>query len=138
MKKNKKVYLRIIGVIMLVLIILLMFGWSMIKKEHNHMHSLEIESIDFKRLNDGEYYGYYEGGVYGWRENTVMVDIDSGKLVGIKVVDASEKYAKDLLMNLFGRIIDAQSLDVDTVSGATLTSKGLLKSIQHALKEAME
>lgn len=34
--------------------------------------------------------------------------------------------------------IEAQSLQVDTVSGATLTSKAYLKSVENALMQACE
>jgi uncharacterized protein with FMN-binding domain len=35
---------------------------------------------------------------------------------------------------IIGKIIEKQSLDVDTVSGATISSKGILKAVENALQ----
>ena len=37
---------------------------------------------------------------------------------------------------LYARVIQAQSLQVDTISGATLTSKAYLQSVENALLQA--
>jgi uncharacterized protein with FMN-binding domain len=37
---------------------------------------------------------------------------------------------------LFDRVIEAQSLQVDAISGATLTSKAYLKAVENALEQA--
>jgi uncharacterized protein with FMN-binding domain len=37
---------------------------------------------------------------------------------------------------LYDRVIAAQSLQVDTISGATLTSKGWLQCVENALVQA--
>jgi uncharacterized protein with FMN-binding domain len=37
---------------------------------------------------------------------------------------------------LYDRVIQAQSLQVDTISGATLTSKAYLQGVENALRKA--
>ncbi len=37
---------------------------------------------------------------------------------------------------LYARVIQAQSLQVDTISGATLTSKAYLQAVENALLQA--
>jgi uncharacterized protein with FMN-binding domain len=39
---------------------------------------------------------------------------------------------------LFGRVLEERSLEVDAVSGATLTSRAYLKGLEDALKKAQK
>jgi len=41
---------------------------------------------------------------------------------------------EEMRQELFDRIIDQQSLQVDTITGATVTSRAYLKSIEEALR----
>jgi uncharacterized protein with FMN-binding domain len=40
--------------------------------------------------------------------------------------------------DLFKRVIDSDSLQVDAISGATLTSKAHLKALENALKQSQK
>jgi uncharacterized protein with FMN-binding domain len=41
-------------------------------------------------------------------------------------------------VELYDRVIQAQSLQVDTISSATLTSKAYLKAVENALVQAQQ
>lgn len=110
--------------------------WSYLAKEHHEIRSLPLNAVDFNRLNDGSYTGRYEGGMYKWRENEVLVTITSGKVTGIEVLKHKENQAIEFTNTLFGRVIEAQSLQVDVISGATLTSKAYLQGVENALLQA--
>ncbi|MNN75750.1 Electron transport complex subunit RsxG [compost metagenome] len=60
--------------------------------------------------------------------------MSSGKVTDIKVLEQTEKKTPEFTEELFGRVIQAQSLQVDTISGATLTSKAFLKGVEGALE----
>ena len=45
------------------------YGWSKIKKEHNEILAMSFSNINFDELMDGSFEGYFEGGMYKWREN---------------------------------------------------------------------
>lgn len=62
----------------------------------------------------------------------------SSKVTDIKILEQTEKRRPDLTDELFARVIRAQSLQVDTISGATLTSKAYLKGVENALNKAQE
>lgn len=112
-------------------------GWSFVAKEHREAAGLPLNAVDFDRLNDGTYHGAYAGGMYQWRYNECDVTVDSGRVTDIQLtggVDPGEGVF-DLQM-LYDRVIKAQSLQVDVISGATLTSKGYLQCIENALIQA--
>ncbi|MDD3113906.1 MAG: FMN-binding protein [Candidatus Izemoplasmatales bacterium] len=127
----------IAGVVLVVLVIFGYMGWSKVSREHAEARSLPLNSVDFNNLDDGTYTGHYEGGMYKWRANTVQVTIRDGKVVEIVLVDTIDP-AKDNFnaQELYHRVIDSQSLQVDCISGATLTSKAYLQAIENALIEA--
>ena len=114
-------------------------GWSYLSKEHNEAKNLPLNAVNFSKLNDGTYIGEYEGGMYKWRANKVQVTVTSGKVSDIKLLSSSDPGAKNTgQAPLYDRVIEAQSLQVDTISGATLTSKAYLQAVENALKQAQK
>jgi len=109
-------------------------SWSKLMKEHKEASSLPISQIDFSKIDDGVYEGFYEGGMYKWRANKVQVTVNSGKVSKIILLNSTDPANKNTNhITLYDRVIQAQSLQVDTISGATLTSKAYLKAIENAL-----
>jgi uncharacterized protein with FMN-binding domain len=112
-------------------------GWTYLSKEHKEARSLSITSIDFTKLRDGTYEGSYEGGMYKWRANKVQVEVGSGRVITIKLLESSETGGNNAnSAMLYDRVIREQSLQVDAISGATLTSKAYLKAVELALVKA--
>jgi uncharacterized protein with FMN-binding domain len=112
-------------------------GWSRLMKEHQEARSLPLDAVDFSRLSDGTYHGAYEGGMYKWRANECDVTVADGKIAGIQLVGSKDPGSKNTQHEvLYDRVIEAQSLQVDTVSGATLTSKAWLQAVENALLQA--
>lgn len=111
----------------------------------NELKNLPIAAMDFSILHDGTYVGEYDGGKSPMRAATVEVTVASGKVIDIKVLksDALDKDGKPVELtkgltvgDLFDSVIREQSLQVDTISGATLTSKAHLKAVEMALEQA--
>ena len=112
-------------------------GWSFLSKEHIEAKNLTFNAVEFNKLNDGTYIGEYDGGMYKWRVNKVQVIVSSGKVIDIKLLSSSDPGEKNTdQTTLYDRIIKAQSLQVDTISGATLTSNAYLKAVENALIKA--
>jgi uncharacterized protein with FMN-binding domain len=112
-------------------------GWSKLSKEHREARSLPLDAVDFSKLNDGTYHGAYEGGMYKWRANECDVTVTNGKVTGIQLAVSQDPGGKNTQHEpLYERVIQAQSLQVDTVSGATLTSKAYLQAVENALVQA--
>ena len=68
---------------------------------------------------------------------TVSVSIENDKIIGISVVSFSddEPYWSDG-KTVINRILSAQSANVDTVSGATFSSGGIIEAVRAALNSA--
>ena len=82
-------------------------------------------------LKDGSYEG--EHSFIG-----VTVKIANGKIADIKMTrhgGGGEKYAA-MVSPLIGKMIDAQSTDVDAITGATVSSENLKKAVDNALEKA--
>jgi uncharacterized protein with FMN-binding domain len=112
-------------------------GWSLLSREHREAASLPLNAVDFNRLNDGTYHGVYEGGMYKWRANECDVTVTNSKVTGIQLAASKDPGAENTDHEmLYDRVIQAQSLQVDTISGATLTSKAWLQCVENALIQA--
>lgn len=86
-------------------------------------------------FNDGTYQGSGTG--FG---GLIMVNvcISDGKITEIEITshENEDKAYFDQAVGITDKIIKAQSTDVDTISGATYSSKGIREAVYHALKEA--
>ena len=83
--------------------------------------------------------GTYEGSAFGFGDLiTVSVTIKDGRITDISVLDASgeDRPYYNQSLPLLDEMIDKQSTAVDTVSGATLTSEGLIGAVADALGKA--
>ena len=83
---------------------------------------------------DGTYYGSGTG--FGGPLK-VMVEISDGKIVSIEIVENSDGSSYiSKASALISSIISSQSTNVDTVSGATYSSVGIIQAVRDALSQA--
>ncbi len=114
-------------------------GWSNVSREHREAGSLPLNAVDFGKLKDGTYHGAYEGGMYKWRANECQVTVSSGKVTDIQLAGSKDPGGKNSQYQvLYDRVIQKQSLQVDTISGSTLTSKAYLQAVENALLRAQD
>jgi uncharacterized protein with FMN-binding domain len=112
-------------------------GWSRLSAEHKEARSLPLNAVDFGKLSDGTYHGAYEGGMYRWRANECVVTVTDGRVTDIQLTGSKDPGGGNTNCEmLYDRVIQAQSLQVDTISGATLTSKAYLQAVENALIQA--
>ncbi len=77
-----------------------------------------------------------------WGPVQVRLTVDGGTITDVTVIDYPSENGRDRSINaraipvLVSETLDAQSADIDMVSGATVTSAGYLESLQSALDEA--
>lgn len=109
-------------------------GWSKLEKEHREIQGLTLNSVDFSKLKDGVHNGFYMGGIYKWRTNECEVVVEGGKVTEIRLLYSKEFEEENTdIRTLYERVVGAQSLQVDSISGATLTSKAHLQAVENAL-----
>ena len=77
-----------------------------------------------------------------WGPVQVQITVANGEITDVTVVEYPTGNGKDRQINaralpvLVQETLDAQSADIDMVSGATVTSEGYIGSLQSALDEA--
>ncbi len=92
---------------------------------------IEVKTPDFASLPDGTYRGEYDGGLV---KAVVDVQVADGRIEKVTIIShrngmgqAAEAIVDD--------VVTKQSLEVDTISGATRSSKVILKAIEAALSK---
>ena len=101
--------------------------------------SLQKAAQEAEEAEAGIQDGTYEGSAFGFGDHiTVSVTIKDGRITDIAVLDASgeDRPYYNQSLPLLDEMIDKQSTEVDTVSGATLTSEGLIGAVADALGKA--
>jgi len=131
MKSRRRIVLA--SVIVLVAIITAVFGAkSYIEAGLVKLAETSIPDVDLSKIEDGVYKGSHK--VFPV-EAEVRVTIENHKIVGVELVKHfnGQGAAAEVIPD---RVTESQSLEVDIVSGATYSSKVILKAIENALQSA--
>lgn len=91
--------------------------------------------VNSVQLKENEYLGVGSGGMGG--DIVVKVTMDGDSIANVEVLhhEETEGIGTPAIESLPQAIIDAQSTEVDIVSGATMTSKALIAAVQNALEK---
>lgn len=103
-------------------------------------NSSSATDINFNRTATSGYIdGTYTGSSFGYNDDiTVSVTIEDSQITDINVVSSLEDdpYFTWVLQQIPDSIIESQSTDVDTVTGATTSSKAYIHAVEAALAQA--
>lgn len=113
-----------------VILVIILGGLFTLTRGIEEGKNIEINNIDISKLKDGTYRGKYSKDRW---TSEVEVKVIYNKIKGIKTL--SESITPDISDELSKEIIKNQRIDVDVVSGATVTSKAYLKSVENALNK---
>ena len=91
--------------------------------------------IDFSSIPAGTHRGMFTYGAFNF---IVDVVAENGRITAITAVQNRDNQQSRDAEAVLARIIEAQSLDVDAVSGATATSRALKKAVESALRQALK
>lgn len=98
------------------------------------MAEVSIGSIDPGAIEDGSYVGSYDAKVISAKVRVTVMD---GKITDIELLE--HKYDRGgPAVAVIDEILKSQSLDVDAVSGATNSSKTIMKAVENALDSGKE
>ncbi len=125
-----KIIKRNLGKIVFILVVLIVGWMTFLFLGQSKVKNIDIANISVSEMKDGVYTGNFKG--YRW-SNTMKVTIENGEISDLNVVKNQAVNIPDLTDQLFARIIDKQTLQVDVITGATITSKAYLKAIENAL-----
>lgn len=90
---------------------------------------IEIAEVNLARVPDGVYEGCYDAGLVSAR---VKVSVSKHRIDGIEIVEHLHGRGGEA-EGIPDKVVEAQSLMVDAVSGCTSSSKVILKAIENAL-----
>ena len=128
--KRKRV--MILSVVLPVLVATALGIWAAYSKVETNLKSLADiapAQIDLAAQEDGTYFGSYS--VFPVSAK-VIVTIENHKMVAIELIE--HKHGQGALAETMPKkVLDAQTLQVDAVAGATYSSKVILKAIENAL-----
>lgn len=127
--KIVKILLGIVGGV----VVLFSVASAFLLMGSNAVKNLSIGTVDFTKLKDGIYVGQFNGRRWS---NKLQVTVSSGRAVDIAVLQDVTFSRPELTQQVFNNVIQTQSLQIDTVSGATLTTKAYLKAVENAVAEA--
>lgn len=91
---------------------------------------LKIANVDLTKVNDGKYTGSCDTGFVG---ATASVTVKNHKIMDITLLRHKTERGKPAEV-IPSKVVEAQSLQVDTITGATNSSRVILKSIENALE----
>ncbi len=126
MKKIIKIVIIILGVFVVIGIA----GVTYLSYGKNQVLKEEVNSINLEEIDDGVYTGTYKS--FRW-SSEVEVKVENHKITKITIKKDHTFPQGSVSEELFKQVIAKQSLDVDTVSGATVSSKAYLEAIEDAL-----
>ena len=120
-------------ILLIFLILVLCFGivgFLKLKSESNKaINSIQISTVNLTFVDDGSYFGKYSSGPCSAK---VKVCVKNHKIEKISLLEHKNGMGSKA-ETIVDNVVDRQTLDVDTVSGATISSKVILKSIENAL-----
>ena len=124
-------------------VILILAGYNQVLKDRSkdeEITKLEVQVTKLQQEKEktvdikGTYPdGRWEGGMI-----TVLGTVENGTISEIEITsaDGEDKAYLSMAEDIIPKIIEAQSADVDTVSGATFSSTGIRDAVSEALKQA--
>jgi uncharacterized protein with FMN-binding domain len=125
----KRKWLYIIGILIIIVAVVFLNFQKAMKDYDKKINNMVISDVDLTKIADGTYEGKCE--IYPITVE-VKVSIEDHKIVSIDLVKhVNGKGAKAEVIT--DRVIEKQSLNVDTIAGATGSSKVILKAIENAL-----
>lgn len=132
---------KALNLVLVVVIIASFSAWA--AQAHAHDEEVAAQIAEAQRASSRGPYaldGDFEGAAQGYGGLVHMrVTIQNGYIEKVDIVDASSEDEAWLEMAIVlpERIVKAQTTSIDTISGATLTSAGILNATTEALNKSI-
>lgn len=126
----------ILGKIILISLIGIQFLSSCkeLQEYKQRIEAIQIEDVDLQKVKDGEYIGEYDAVLV---KAKVLVKVQNHQITDIYLIKHQHGRggAAEVIPQ---RVVEKQSLRVDTITKATSSSKVILAAIEQALKKGLE
>lgn len=126
----KKKHIILITVIVCILVVGARYTkrYMEIREYRSIINAISIQGIDLSKVPDGLYEGYSDG---MWVSAYVWVSVKNHKIVDIQLQHYHDR--GETAEVLIDKVLEAQSTNIDFVTGATSSSKVILKAIENAI-----
>ena len=125
----KKVIIFAVAAILATVVV----GAYRLSKYQKLVRTTTVEDIDLGKVADGVYEGFYDLYLVSAR---VKVTVENQNIKDIKIIE--HKNGKGQKAEpIINDVISKQKVNVNTITGATASSKALLKAIEGALSKGM-
>lgn len=125
MKKRKRVLLIVLGILAAVIA-----GFVLFLSIGLGLKNAPVKAIDVSKIPDGTYTGELRGSRFA---NRLEATLSGGRIVNIRILNDMMVVIPGVSSQVFAAVMEDQSLQADSASGATVTSKAYLKSLENAL-----
>ncbi len=119
-------------IIVATLTVFALLSLSMQSISLSRYRSMRIADSDLSKLRDGIYFGRSTMGGFTYR---VEVEVTNHKIENIKILSNRESPYARFAEGVIPRIKRKNNANVDTITGATTTSKCLMKAVENALEQ---
>jgi uncharacterized protein with FMN-binding domain len=130
--KRKRIILWVMVAVLLVVLAFSVKYYLDFKYYQKAMSDVTIENIDPRDIKDGTYTGSFDARVIS---AVTRVTVKDGKITKIELLEHKNGRGKPAEA-VVDEVLKQQSLDVDAVSGATNSSRVILKAVENALESA--
>lgn len=123
--------LKLLGIVFISIFILMIGAFFAVKSMSlsEEFPVIQIDKVELSKIEDGSYGGEYLGKLV---KVVVEVGVKEHKITEINIVKHDNGLGKKA-EKIVDQIISRQSLNVEVVSGATSSSKAILKAVEVAL-----
>ena len=129
MKKKSAIMLIIVLLFVFTIFMVISKIMSDIERNMDELSSMEILDVDIAKIPDGLYTGKYK--VFPI-DVEVVATVTDHRIIQIDLIKHTNGQGSPAEV-IPERVIEAQSLKVDIVTGATYSSKVILKALENAL-----
>lgn len=127
----KKYIIISIIVIVVVCSVLAINYFKRISNYKDKVNNIVLNNVNLDNKEDGKYIGEFDADVISAK---VEVEVKNKKINNINLIEHKNDRGAPAEV-ITQKVVDAQSLDVDVISGATNSSKVILKAIENALSK---
>jgi uncharacterized protein with FMN-binding domain len=128
---HKKIIICFVCIVLALLIILAGWYFYRLQKYKQIIADIVIESPDLSVINNGTYDGAFDAIMIS---ADVSVTVSGHRITEIKINEHRTDRGRRA-ERIVSDVLSAQSVEVDTISGATNSSKVILEAIENALEK---
>jgi uncharacterized protein with FMN-binding domain len=102
------------------------------RAEMRRVSEMKINDVSIASIPDGTYTGSHTFGGFTYSVRATVIE---GRVEKVRVLHNRDTRRAEKAESVVRRVVAKQNVDIDAVSGATATSKALLKACERALSK---